>query len=108
MDAVRGTEKAIAAERRGADVPEELDITRLGVITEEEWRAYWPPAVQEQIVEDEPEDELDEPEDEVDEPKDEADDAAESSVAPGDGEPEKAVVEGVVADGDAPEGSADD
>jgi XTP/dITP diphosphohydrolase len=45
MDTVRGTEKAIAAERRGYDVPEELDTAPLGVITGEEWRAYWPPAV---------------------------------------------------------------
>lgn len=83
MDSVRSTEKAIAAERRGEDVPEELDIARLGVIAEDEWRAYWPPAIHEVIVEDEPEDEVDEPEDEADEPEDEA-------------------------DGDAPEESADD
>lgn len=44
MDTVRGTEKAIAAERRGVDVPGELDIAPLGVVSEEEWRAYWPPA----------------------------------------------------------------
>ncbi|BBU21537.1 nucleoside triphosphate pyrophosphohydrolase [Mycobacterium xenopi] len=42
MDTVRETEKAIAAGRRGDDVPEELDATPLGVVTEEEWRAYWP------------------------------------------------------------------
>ncbi|MEZ0363962.1 nucleoside triphosphate pyrophosphohydrolase [Mycobacterium sp. pUA109] len=41
MDAVRDTEKAIAAGRRGADVPEELDVTPLGEVSEEEWRAYW-------------------------------------------------------------------
>ena len=44
MDTVRGTEKAVAAERRGEDVPAELDVAPVGVITEEEWRAYWPPA----------------------------------------------------------------
>jgi XTP/dITP diphosphohydrolase len=42
MDTVRTVEKAIAADRRGEDVPEELDIASLGVITEEEWRAFWP------------------------------------------------------------------
>jgi XTP/dITP diphosphohydrolase len=44
MDTVRTVEKAIAADRRGEDVPEELDIASLGVITEEEWRAVWPSA----------------------------------------------------------------
>jgi XTP/dITP diphosphohydrolase len=44
MDTVRGVEHAIAAGRRGEDVPEELDIATLGEITEEEWRAYWPSA----------------------------------------------------------------
>ena len=42
MDTVRHVEKAIAAGRRGEDVPEELDVAALGVITEEEWRAHWP------------------------------------------------------------------
>ncbi len=42
METVRRVEKAIAAGRRGDDVPEELDVAALGVITEEEWRAYWP------------------------------------------------------------------
>jgi len=42
MDTVRRTERAIAAGRRGEDVPEELDAATLEDITEEEWRAYWP------------------------------------------------------------------
>jgi XTP/dITP diphosphohydrolase len=42
MDAVRGVEKAVAAERRSADVPTELDIVPVGSITEDEWRACWP------------------------------------------------------------------
>ncbi|MCV7259223.1 nucleoside triphosphate pyrophosphohydrolase [Mycobacterium shimoidei] len=42
IDAVRATEQVIAAERRGPDVPEELDATPLGAITEAEWRACWP------------------------------------------------------------------
>jgi XTP/dITP diphosphohydrolase len=44
MDTVRRTEHAIAASRRGEDVPEELDVATLGEVTEDEWRAYWPPA----------------------------------------------------------------
>jgi nucleoside triphosphate diphosphatase len=44
MDTVRTVERAIAADRRGEDVPEELDIASLGVISEEEWRAFWPSA----------------------------------------------------------------
>ena len=65
MDTVRTVEKAIAADRRGEDVPEELDIASLGVITEEEWRAVWPSAgvlpveiideVDEEPVDEEPE-----------------------------------------------------
>src|SRR5262245_3947390 len=42
MDTVRLAEHAIAAGRRGDDVPEELDMATLGEICEEEWRAYWP------------------------------------------------------------------
>jgi XTP/dITP diphosphohydrolase len=46
MDTVRRVEQAIAAGRRGEDVPEELDVAPLGEISEEEWRAYWPPAAE--------------------------------------------------------------
>jgi len=42
MDTMRGVEKAVAAERRSADLPTELDITPVGSITEDEWRACWP------------------------------------------------------------------
>jgi XTP/dITP diphosphohydrolase len=42
MDTVRRVEHAIAAGRRGEDVPEELDVSTLGDISEEEWRDYWP------------------------------------------------------------------
>jgi len=45
MDTVRRVEHAIAAGRRGEDVPEELDVATLGDISEEEWRAYWAPVV---------------------------------------------------------------
>ncbi|MDV3132005.1 nucleoside triphosphate pyrophosphohydrolase [Mycobacterium sp. 29Ha] len=44
MDTVRTTELAVAADRRGADVPEELDVASLGDVTEREWRAHWPAA----------------------------------------------------------------
>jgi len=42
VDTVRSVERAIAATRRGDDVPEEFDVTPLGAVTEEEWRAHWP------------------------------------------------------------------
>jgi XTP/dITP diphosphohydrolase len=42
VDTVRGVEKEIAAARRGSSIAEELDVTPLGVITEDEWRAHWP------------------------------------------------------------------
>jgi XTP/dITP diphosphohydrolase len=63
MDTVRRTEHAIAAGRRGEDVPEELDVATLGEISEEEWRAYWPPgtAVAESITADEAQAEAEEP-----------------------------------------------
>lgn len=51
MDTVRATEQTIAAERRGSDVPEELDVTPLGAITQEEWRAYWLPCLPESTAE---------------------------------------------------------
>jgi XTP/dITP diphosphohydrolase len=44
MDTVRRAEHAIAAGRRGEDVPQELDVATLGEVSEEEWRAYWPTA----------------------------------------------------------------
>src|ERR1700753_2805957 len=40
MDTVRGAEKAIAADRRGEDVPAELDVAAVGAITEEGWGAH--------------------------------------------------------------------
>lgn len=62
MDTVRTVERAIAADRRGEDVPEELDIASLGVISEEEWRAFWPSAdTVEPVEEVEPVDEEFEP-----------------------------------------------
>lgn len=54
MDTVRIVERAIATDRRGEDVPEELDIASLGAITEEEWRAFWPSDETGEPVEEEP------------------------------------------------------
>src|ERR1700756_3478143 len=57
MDTVRGAEKAIAADRRGEDVPAELDVAAVGAITEEEWGAHWLPGVHQAAV-----DKVEEPE----------------------------------------------
>jgi XTP/dITP diphosphohydrolase len=90
MDTVRKVEHAVAASRRPDDVPEVLDIAQLGVVTEEEWRAYWP------TVEPEPEpEEPEEPEPEEPEPEE-----PEAEV-----EPEPEVDEVIEAEGDAPEES---
>jgi XTP/dITP diphosphohydrolase len=42
MDTIRKVEHSIAASRRPDDVPEVLDSTHLGTVTEEEWREHWP------------------------------------------------------------------
>jgi XTP/dITP diphosphohydrolase len=44
MDTVRAAELAIAAGRRGSDVPEELDAAALVDVGADEWRAHWPVA----------------------------------------------------------------
>ncbi len=89
MDTVRAAEQAIAADRRRADVPAELDVAPVGVMTEDEWRAYWPPAVEVLAVAHEV--------DELDEPEPESGDAG--------GEPE-GESEGAVAD--EPEGESEE
>jgi XTP/dITP diphosphohydrolase len=84
MDTVRGTEKAIAADRRGEDVPAELDVAPVGVITEEEWRAYWPPDVEALVA-----DEIDEPVEEFEAPEGNADTSVDQDDEVADGvEPE--------------------
>lgn len=79
MDTVRVVESDVAAGRRGEDVPEELDVTPLGSITEDEWRTYWPGAAVEPEPEPEPEldavDELDDDETEAEAAADDAEDA---------------------------------
>jgi nucleoside triphosphate diphosphatase len=42
VDTVRAVERAISAARRGDSIPDELDVARLGEVTDEEWRAHWP------------------------------------------------------------------
>jgi XTP/dITP diphosphohydrolase len=107
IDTVRGAEKAIAADRRGDDVPAELDVAPVGVITEDEWRAHWLPVVAALAVEDEV-DEPEAPEENADEPADEADDAvdepAEESEEP---ERETDTADGEVATGESAEEDED-
>lgn len=45
IDRLRCAERAIAVARRASNVAEQLDVTPLGVITEQEWLAHWPTAV---------------------------------------------------------------
>jgi len=92
MDNIRGAEKSIAADRRGEDVPAELDVAPVGLITEEEWRVHWLPAIGELEA---PVDEIDE--DAADDSGDGADEperAAEAEVEPeDDAAPEEATAE---------------
>ncbi|HXY63594.1 MAG TPA: nucleoside triphosphate pyrophosphohydrolase, partial [Mycobacterium sp.] len=92
MDNIRGAEKSIAADRRGEDVPAELDVAPVGLITEEEWRVHWLPAIGELEA---PVDEIDE--DAADDSGDGADEperAAEAKVEPeDDAAPEEATAE---------------
>jgi XTP/dITP diphosphohydrolase len=82
MDTVRGAENAVAADRRGEDVPAELDVAGVGVITEQEWRAHWLSAADEPESEDA---DADEPTDEaVDTDAEAAEDAADDETADAD------------------------
>lgn len=50
MDTVRAVERAIAANRRDADAPTELDVAApLGPVTADEWRRHWPVAAEEAL-----------------------------------------------------------
>ncbi|WP_301120744.1 nucleoside triphosphate pyrophosphohydrolase [Mycolicibacterium fortuitum] len=82
MDTVRLVESDVAAGRRGEDVPEELDVTPLGSITEEEWRTYWPGAVAEPLVVDDFDGEDDAGDSADDAADDPADDDSVAEVAP--------------------------
>jgi XTP/dITP diphosphohydrolase len=56
MDTVRATERAIAASRRGVDVPLELDVaTPLDAISDDEWRRHWPTRVDDELLDVNPE-----------------------------------------------------
>src|ERR1700722_7182528 len=46
MDTVRAVEKAVAADRRAADMLAELDVAAVGTITEDQGRACWSPAAE--------------------------------------------------------------
>ena len=77
MDTVRGVEKAVAAERRSADVPVELDVAPVGSITEDEWRACWPA----DGAESDPHPEPDEPEPDEPAPREPGSDEADPPAA---------------------------
>ncbi|MBB3602183.1 XTP/dITP diphosphohydrolase [Mycolicibacterium sp. BK556] len=48
MDTVRAVERAIAANRRDADVPSQLDVAApLGAVSADEWRRHWPALIDE-------------------------------------------------------------
>jgi XTP/dITP diphosphohydrolase len=82
MDTVRGAENAVAADRRGEDVPAELDVAGVGVIAEQEWRAHWLSAADEPESEDA---DADEPTDEaVDTDAEAAEDGADDETADAD------------------------
>ncbi|WP_082022908.1 nucleoside triphosphate pyrophosphohydrolase [Mycolicibacterium setense] len=74
MDTVRVVESDVAAGRRGEDVPEELDVSPLGSITEEEWRTYWPGAVAELEVDEVESDEVEVEVSDAGDPDEESDD----------------------------------
>ncbi|MCV7111372.1 nucleoside triphosphate pyrophosphohydrolase [Mycolicibacterium setense] len=74
MDTVRVVESDVAAGRRGEDVPEELDVSPLGSITEEEWRTYWPGAVAELEVDEVESDEVEVEATDAGDPDEESDD----------------------------------
>ncbi|MGV0744930.1 nucleoside triphosphate pyrophosphohydrolase [Mycolicibacterium sp. XJ870] len=88
MDTVRLVESDVAAGRRGEDVPEELDVTPLGTITEQEWRSYWPSSVELEGEVEEPE--VDDVDDEVEVDDPEVDDVDEAQAQPPVEEPAEA------------------
>ncbi|VEG39053.1 MazG nucleotide pyrophosphohydrolase [Mycolicibacterium flavescens] len=83
MDTVRRAERAIAVDRRGDDVPEELDASPLGAVTEDEWRAHWPSDRADETDGEDDAMESDETNDDADETTEAevADEAAEAEVA---------------------------
>jgi XTP/dITP diphosphohydrolase len=62
MDTVRSAEKAVAAKRRGEDVPAELGVAPVGSISEKQWRAHWPAAGEvPTVVDEQPAEDLEQP-----------------------------------------------
>jgi XTP/dITP diphosphohydrolase len=55
VDRVRAVERSIAASRRGDSVPEELDVSSLGTVSEAEWREHWPADAVDDVEREEPE-----------------------------------------------------
>jgi XTP/dITP diphosphohydrolase len=55
VDRVHAVERSIAASRRGDSVPEELDVSPLGTVSEAEWREHWPVDAVEDVEPEEPE-----------------------------------------------------
>lgn len=52
MDTVRAVEGAIAANRRDADLPSQLDVAApLGAVSADEWRRHWPAQIDEPAAE---------------------------------------------------------
>jgi len=89
MDTIRKVERAVAASRRGEDVPEALDIAQLGTVTEDEWRAHWPTL--HQPGEEPEESEVDEGEPDADAVPDGLDEAEAAEAEPEPAEPEPMV-----------------
>ena len=103
METVRSTEMAIATARRGEDVPEELDVAPpLGTVSEEEWRAYWPPSVEATGQAGDPQDDANQPVDQAEPvaPEVESEDATDEAAV----EPEEVATQAVSADEEAPTG----
>ena len=103
METVWSTEMAIATARRGEDVPEELDVAPpLGTVSEEEWRAYWPPSVEATGQAGDPQDDANQPVDQAEpvQPEVEPEDATDEAAA----EPEEVGTQAVSADAEAPTG----
>jgi len=99
MDTIRKVERAVAASRRGEDVPEALDIAQLGTVTEDEWRAHWPTLHQPGEEPEEPEEsEVDEGEPDADAVPDGLDEAETAEADPEPAEPEPLVPAEVPAD----------
>jgi XTP/dITP diphosphohydrolase len=107
IDNVRVIEKAVAADRRGEDVPAELDVAPVGVITEDEWRAHWPPAV-EALADAGEVDELEQPQAESEDAADktELEEESEDAIDEPADDPEELADEASTADEEAPPGES--